>query len=169
LDEKVITQQQQSKQQTYNSWSEPRKHPGTSRTAVWCVTYRPPRKLNILIEVKLFDCCSVLGGSIHKNAKFAGHTSSTNTSFCYIFGLRPQTQPIYSFGIGVPIWPLFRWWFPISIYYSYALYWKCWEPPILTSGKLTSGLCGFPGKHYFPYFVGHSLGLWLGINLLNLI
>jgi len=24
-----------------------------------------------------------------------------------IFGLRPQTQPIYSFGIGVPKWPLF--------------------------------------------------------------
>jgi len=54
-----------------------------------------------------------------------------------VFGLRPQTQPIYSFGFGVPIWQLFLWWFPISLYYNYALYWKCWEPPILTSGMLT--------------------------------
>ena len=73
-----------------------------------------------------------------------------------LFGLRPQTQPIYSFGIGVPKWPLFLWWFPISLYYKYALYCKCWEPPILTSGILTSDR-GFPGNTLFHIF---SLGFW---------
>jgi len=33
------------------------------------------------------------------------HCQSQPKSF--FFGLRPQTQPIYSFGIGVPKWPLF--------------------------------------------------------------
>ena len=28
-------------------------------------------------------------------------------------------------GFGVPIWPLFLWWFPISLYYNYTLYCKC--------------------------------------------
>jgi len=83
----------------------------------------------------------------------------------FIFGLRPQTQPIYSFGIGVPKWPLFLWWFPISLHYKYALYCKCWEPPILTSGILTSDR-GFPGNTLFHIF---SLGFWLGINLFYLI
>jgi len=73
------------------------------------------------------------------------------------------TQPIYWFGYGVPIWPLFLWWFPISLYYNYALYCKCWEPPILSSGMLTSDRV-FPGNTLFHIFVGHSLGLWLGIN-----
>jgi len=52
--------------------------------------------------------------------------------------LRPQMQPIYSFHFGVPIWPLFLWWFPISLYYNYALCCKCWEPPIQTFGMFTS-------------------------------
>jgi len=75
-----------------------------------------------------------------------------------------KTQPIYSFGIGVPKWPLFLWWFPISLYYKYALYCKCWEPQILTSGMLTSDR-GFPGNTLFHIF---SLGLSLGINLFYL-
>ena len=75
-------------------------------------------------------------------------------------------QPIYSFRIGVPKWPLFLWWFPISLYYKYALYCKCWELPILTSGMLTSEYRVFPGSTLFHIF---SLGLWLGINLFYLI
>jgi len=54
-----------------------------------------------------------------------------------VFELRPQTQLIYSFHLVVPNWPFFLWWFPTSLYYNYALYYKCWEPPILTSGMLT--------------------------------
>ena len=34
---------------------------------------------------------------------------NTLPSFAIIFWLRPQTQPIYSFHFGVPIWPLFLW------------------------------------------------------------
>ena len=77
----------------------------------------------------------------------------------YVVGLRPQTQPIYSFGFGVPIGPLFLWWFPISLYCNYALYCKCWEPLILTFGMFTSDRV-FPGNILFHIFVGHSLGLW---------
>ena len=60
-----------------------------------------------------------------------------------------HTQPIYSFHLVVPIWPLFLWWFPISLYYNYALYCKCWEPPILTSGMFTSDRV-FPGLPVTP-------------------
>jgi len=66
-----------------------------------------------------------------------------------LFGLRPQTQPIKSFHFGVPIWPLFLWWFPIFLFYNYALYCKCWEPPILTSGMFTSDRV-FPWLHVIP-------------------
>jgi len=37
------------KKQTFKSLPEPGIESGTSRTAVWCVTTRPPRKLNIRI------------------------------------------------------------------------------------------------------------------------
>jgi len=66
-----------------------------------------------------------------------------------LFRLRPQTQPIYSFHFGVPIWPLFLWWFPISLYYNYALFCKCWELPILASGMFTSDRV-FPGLPVSP-------------------
>jgi len=36
---------------------------GTSRTAVWSVTARPPRQLNVSIEVKLVYCFNVTGGN----------------------------------------------------------------------------------------------------------
>ena len=39
-----------------------------------------------------------------------------------IFGLRPQTQPIYSFHFGVLIWPLFLWCFLISFLYSIIMH-----------------------------------------------
>jgi len=66
-----------------------------------------------------------------------------------IFGLRPQTQPIYSFYFGVPWWPLFLWCIQICLYYNYSLYCKCWEPPILTFGMLTSDRV-FPGLPVTP-------------------
>jgi len=41
-----------------------------------------------------------------KGKAFKKHSLHEKTA-ASVFGLRPQTQPIYSFGFGFPIWPLF--------------------------------------------------------------
>jgi len=65
-------------------------------------------------------------------------TQETHDRYFFLQVVFFQTQPIYSFYFGVPIWPLFLLWFPISLYYNYALYCKCKVPPILTFGMFTS-------------------------------
>ena len=46
---------------TYKALPEPGIVTGTSCTAVWSVTSRPPSRLNVSIEVKLFNCFNVMG------------------------------------------------------------------------------------------------------------
>ena len=59
-------QKLQNKKSNIKSLPEPGIEPGTSCIAVWCVTSRPPRQLNISIEVQLFDCFVIMPRSKHK-------------------------------------------------------------------------------------------------------
>jgi len=43
--------------------------PGTSRAAVWSVTSRPLRQLNVSIEVKFFNCYNVMERHTNKQIK----------------------------------------------------------------------------------------------------
>ena len=54
--------------------------PVTSRNAVWCVTSRTPRQMNVTIELRLFKCVIVKGRHIN-SAKFAGHTFEQSRYF----------------------------------------------------------------------------------------
>jgi len=42
--------------------------PGTSRKAVWGVTCRPPRQLNVSIELRLFHYFNVMGRNINNQS-----------------------------------------------------------------------------------------------------
>ena len=76
-------------------------------------------------DIKRERVIRYLGAFLDEYLTFKDHIKRKCRVAMMILGLRPQTQPIYSFGFGVPIWPLFLRWFPISLYYNYAQYCKC--------------------------------------------
>jgi len=53
---------------------EPGIEPGSSRAAVWRVTSRPARQIDVSIGVKLFNCFNEMGHSIKKKSHVASVT-----------------------------------------------------------------------------------------------
>jgi len=64
---------------------EPGIKPRSSRTQVLSVTSMPLSQLNILIEVKLFNCFSVMGRNINKQSQIYKPHFFNKVAFLYLF------------------------------------------------------------------------------------